>query len=352
MEVSMELSSGVSRFKFQVDHARFNSRRLLTPFTTQTTNRPNLSAMIAPKDLLPPAQESSPIPTVIPASPLETSARFRIMIAMVEYLSGKSLSGYRQDFSAITNQGTYQFQSAKVNMNLSTATSEASSSQENNSNTSENLSNLYQVEMINAERLAFSLVSDVTTSDGLTYSVQLMETHERQHRQTLSVSANEAAKFIDPLVLNFEGSLQFSHSTTAFDLDSDGHSEEFRQLGQGGFFLALDLNHDGKINNGQELFGTQSGNGFADLRLYDEDGNGLIDKGDSIFYALKLFRTDTQELTSLSEKQVIAIGLNSADTPFTFTDSDGQALAQLRQSSFYLRENGQHGTVQHIDLAV
>ncbi|MGH1371101.1 MAG: hypothetical protein ACRBBW_03640 [Cellvibrionaceae bacterium] len=348
----MELSSGVSRFKFQVDHARFNSRRLLTPFTTQTTNRPNLSAMIAPKDLLPPAKEPSPIPTAIPASPLETSARFRIMIAMVEYLSGKSLSGYRQDFSAITNQGTYQFQPAKAKVNLSTATSEASSPQKNNSNTSENLDNLYQVEITNAERLAFSLVSDVTTSDGLTHSVQLMETHQRQHKQTLSVSASEAAKFIDPLVLNLEGSLQFGRGTTAFDLDSDGSEEQFRQLGQGSFFLALDLNGDGIVNNGKELFGTQSGNGFSDLRLYDEDGNGLIDKGDSIFEALRLFRTDTQELTRLSEKQIIAIGLTAIETPFTFTDSEGTPLAQLRQSSFYLRENGQHGTIQHIDLAV
>jgi len=116
--------------------------------------------------------------------------------------------------------------------------------------------------------------------------------------------------------------------------------------------LALDLNGDGKINNGSELFGTQSGNGFADLRHYDEDGNGLIDKGDSVFQSLRLFRTDTQELASLDEKQILAIGLSATDTPFSFTDSKGSVLAQLRQSSFYLREGGRHGSVQHIDLAV
>lgn len=340
----MDISTGVSQVSFRVDHTQLSTRRLLTPLTDQTPSRPKLSALIAPRDLSPSAPDLNATPAVTPTSVFEPDARLRIMIAMVEYLSGKSLSGYRQTFSATAEQTSYLPQTIEVSLDVSAA--------EPAPTNPEALGTRHQVEIHNAERLAFSLVSEVTTSDGKSHSVQLMETHERQHRQTLSVSASEAAKFIDPLVLNLEGSLQFSHRTTAFDLDSDGHNEEFRQLGQGSFFLALDLNNDGKINNGHELFGTQSGNGFADLRLYDEDGNGLIDKGDSIFYALKLFRTDTQELTSLSEKQIIAIGLNSADTPFTFTDSDGQPLAQLRQSSFYLRENGQHGTVQHIDLAV
>ncbi len=332
-----------SQLNFQVDHSRFRSRRLLTPLTNQASERPKLSAMIAPKDLAPPAAESSNTPIAIPSSPIEADTRFRIMIAMVEYLSGKSLSGYRQTFSAMTGQAASRSETLTVSMD----TAEPSGS-----DTVAMSTNQHKVEVRDAERLAFSVVAEVTTSDGQTHAVQLSETHERQHRQTLSISAQEASKLIDPLVLNLEGSLRFSHRTTTFDLDSDGNEEQFRQLAHGSYFLALDLNNDGIINNGSELFGTQSGNGFADLRLYDEDNNGLIDKGDSIYSALRLYRTDTQELTALSEKQIIAIGLNAVDTPFTFTDSKGKPLAQLRQSSFYLRENNQHGTVQHVDLAV
>ncbi len=38
-----------------------------------------------------------------------------------------------------------------------------------------------------------------------------------------------------------------------------------------------------KINDGSELFGTSSGDGFKDLATYDEDENGWIDENDSIF---------------------------------------------------------------------
>ena len=54
-------------------------------------------------------------------------------------------------------------------------------------------------------------------------------------------------------------------------------------------FLALDLNGDGRINNGSELFGALSGNGFADLAQYDSDANGWIDENDEIFQRLKVW---------------------------------------------------------------
>lgn len=332
--------------RFQVDHLQASSRRLLTPLTSRTDVKPKLSALISPKDLALPSPEKSTTPTALQPLHLEIDPYFRVMIAMIEYLSGKSLSHYQQSFSANapidqSNAST----STRISFDLN---SESSAEQAPN----ERPAPRHRVEVQDAERLAFSIVADVTTSDGQTHSVQLSETHQRQSRQILSVSASEAAKLIDPLIINLEGSLTFSHRSTDFDLDSDGNKEQFRQLGHGSYFLALDLNGDGKINDGSELFGTQSGNGFADLRHYDDDGNGLIDKGDRIFQSLRLFRTNTQTLTSLDEKQILAIGLTAADTPFRFTDSKGNALAQLRQSSFYLAEGGRQGTVQHIDLAV
>ena len=54
-------------------------------------------------------------------------------------------------------------------------------------------------------------------------------------------------------------------------------------LGSGSGFLALDKNGNGKIDDGSELFGTKSGDGFADLAEYDSDGNGWIDEKGRVY---------------------------------------------------------------------
>ena len=93
----------------------------------------------------------------------------------------------------------------------------------------------------------------------------------------------------DPLVFNFEGNTaDITDQKFMFDLDCDGKEEEISSLGKGSGFLALDKNGDGIVNDGTELFGTKSGDGFADLAEYDEDGNGWIDEDDGtvfIYYA-------------------------------------------------------------------
>ena len=53
------------------------------------------------------------------------------------------------------------------------------------------------------------------------------------------------------------------------------------------------------------MFGALSGNGFADLAAYDEDGNNYIDEADSIFKDLKLW-TKTDSVDTL-------LGLDSMD---------------------------------------
>lgn len=57
---------------------------------------------------------------------------------------------------------------------------------------------------------------------------------------------------------------------------------------RGSGFLALDRNQNGVVDDGSELFGTQSGDGFAHLALYDQDSNGWIDANDPVFDKLRI----------------------------------------------------------------
>ncbi|MCR5102232.1 MAG: hypothetical protein K6B41_12820, partial [Butyrivibrio sp.] len=121
-------------------------------------------------------------------------------------------------------------------------------------------------------------------------------------------------------------------------------------------FLALDKNDDGKINDGAELFGTKSGDGFSDLAEYDEDSNGWIDENDSIFSKLKVWTKDengNDKLLKLKEADVGAIYLGNADTEFSYKDMAGETNGVLRKTGIYLKESsGAAGTVAHVDLAL
>ena len=120
--------------------------------------------------------------------------------------------------------------------------------------------------------------------------------------------------------------------------------------------MALDKNNDGKINDGTELFGTKSGDGFKDLAEYDEDKNGWIDENDSIFSKLKVWTKDedgNDRLLNLKEADVGAIYLNNIDTQFSFKNDAGDDNGVLRKTGIYLKEStGAAGTVAHVDLAL
>lgn len=212
-----------------------------------------------------------------------------------------------------------------------------------------------------SEQTQFAASGIVRTTDGKSIEFNVSLTMERYYHEesNVSIRLGDARLKSDPLVLNFNGNAaQLTDQRFAFDLNSDGKSDEqinFVGSGSSSGFLAFDRNADGVINNGSELFGTKTGDGFAELAKFDGDKNGWIDENDAVFEQLSVWSKDSaghDKLTSLKQANVGAISLAKVSTPFDIKDSSNALQGQIRSSSVFLQENGGGGTVQQIDLTV
>jgi hypothetical protein len=207
-----------------------------------------------------------------------------------------------------------------------------------------------------SEQMSFTAGGIIKTADGreIDFSTQL--NMSREFASEIITNRTESLQLKDPLVINFDGpAAALTETKFSFDLDNDGILDQISFLKSGSGFLALDHNQDGIINNGSELFGTSSGNGFADLLKYDLDQNGWIDENDSIYEKLRIWTKDESGedvLFALGQKGIGAIYLGNVDTQFSFKDVANTTEGQLRKTGVFLRENGTVGTVQQIDLVV
>lgn len=208
------------------------------------------------------------------------------------------------------------------------------------------------------ERTQFSAQGVVRTADGREIRFTLQLDMQRSYRQESSFSLRLGdATAIDPLVINFDGTAaQLQDQRFAFDLNGDGETENVPLLAGNRGYLALDTNQNALIDNGLELFGPGTGNGFAELAQHDSDGNGWIDEADPVYQQLRVWTPSadgTGRLQTLAELGVGAVQTAaSAATPFALRAADNTPLGAVRSTSVYLREDGGVGTVQQIDLSV
>ena len=209
------------------------------------------------------------------------------------------------------------------------------------------------------EAMSFQAQGVVQTQDGRSIDIAVALNMSRQFVQETvthqELRVNTGQK-IDPLVINFDGlGAELSQTRFAFDLDSDGTPEQLASLRPNSGYLALDRNGDGQINNGTELFGPSTGQGFAELAAYDEDGNNFIDEADSIYSQLRIWTMQedgSSQLVALGDKKIGAIYLGHVTSPFQLNDASNQSLGEVKNSSIFIGEEGNVGIVQEIDLRV
>lgn len=206
------------------------------------------------------------------------------------------------------------------------------------------------------ELVGFQAAGVIKTTDGkeIDIAMALKMTRQFSSEQSIDVKAGDA--LIDPLIINFDApAAKLTQTKFSFDLDADGITDQVSFASPGSGFLAIDLNNDGQINNGKELFGPNTGNGFSELSQYDSDNNGWIDENDAVYDKLRIWTKDAagnDQLFALGQKGIGAIYLGNLTTDFSIKDSQNTQQGQLRSTGLFLRENGSAGTVQQVDLAI
>ncbi len=207
-----------------------------------------------------------------------------------------------------------------------------------------------------SESVSYSAQGLINTEDGQQITVDISMYMSREFASYESVSMEFERQLCDPLVINYAGSAaSLTDETYSFDLDFDGAADNINFAGEGSGFLAYDANGDGKINDGRELFGPQTGSGFSELRQYDQDGNGWIDENDDIYSKLSVWSKDkdgNDVLYSLKQVDVGAIYLGDISTEFSMTDANNNTKGVMRSTSFFLKDSGGAGTISHIDLSM
>lgn len=132
--------------------------------------------------------------------------------------------------------------------------------------------------------------------------------------------------YMDPLVLDLDGDgldLKAAEDGVVFDLNGDGTAEKCGFVRGDDALLFFDRDGDGRCTNGKELFGDQNGsaNGFDELRLHDDNGDGVINAQDEIFLKLRTWNDwngdgvcDANEVRTLAEAGVAEISLDYRET--------------------------------------
>lgn len=207
------------------------------------------------------------------------------------------------------------------------------------------------------ESSTFTTQGFVQTQDGRSIAFQAEVTMSRAFMSSIQLLESDTYIKTDPLMINLDGNVgKISDQKFFFDLNQDGKEEEISFAEQGSGFLALDKNGDGKINDGSELFGTKSGDGFYDLSAYDEDKNGWIDENDSIYRDLRVWTKDEEGndfLIDLKKADVGAIYLGNVDTQFSLKDDANHLNGEIKKTGIYLKEHsGAVGTLNHVDLII
>jgi hypothetical protein len=204
------------------------------------------------------------------------------------------------------------------------------------------------VTVTRSEETTFSAGAAVQTADGRQITLAAAFDLVSRSTATETSSIRAGAALHDPLVLNVTGGAPaLGPGTQAVDVDNDGTAEQVAALGAGTQYLVRDLNGNGVVDGGAELFGPATNSGFSELAALDKDHSGWVDEGDAAFAQLGLWSgAGGAAIQSLADAGVGAIHAGSIATPFPYGPSTGSLAA----AGVFLYEDGRTGIAGEVNL--
>jgi Ca2+-binding RTX toxin-like protein len=183
---------------------------------------------------------------------------------------------------------------------------------------------------------------------------------------------DEAEEQRDPLIIDLDGDLNvitsLTTSTAYFDLDNDGFAERVAWARASDGFLVRDLDGNGSIDSGAEMFGTghvdsNAGSdqtfgtaGFSELARLDSNLDGAITAADEQFAELRVWIdanrdavTDDGELVSLETLGLVSISLTTLASNHVSLTDDSSIITSASTVSF---ADGSTRTVYDAYLAI
>lgn len=278
---------------------------------------------------------------------LDTDPRMLFLRYIIEALTGRPVRTLRPDYACLTGDPA-----------PSPVQSPAEGSRESGSRRAGfGIEYDFRTRYEEYERTGFRAEGVARTAEGQEIRFSLDLAMERSYSETSSVQLRIGdARLKDPLVLDFAGpGAVLSDVRFAFDLDADGNADAVPLPGGGSGYLAIDRNANGRIDDGSELFGPTSGDGFAELAALDGDSSGWVDEGDAAWSSLRIWTPALDGggmLRTATEAGVGALYTGRVATPFDLRGAANETLGVVRTTGIYLRDDGGSGTVSQIDVSV
>ena len=163
-------------------------------------------------------------------------------------------------------------------------------------------------------------------------------------------SLDDAKNELSPIIFDLDGDgieTLSKQQGIYFDHDGNFFEESTGWVGADDGLLVRDINGDGLIDSGAELFGNNTRlknghlatNGYDALKDLDDNKNGQLDSGDAIWQQLRVWQdensnghVDSGELTALDQLNIKTIATKYSSS--TFVDENGNAHRQTSTITF------------------